>query len=163
MVWTGHLGVATDTSSNFVITWQANVNDPSAATWNAVAVRRFEPTAALVLGGYVCTRGVASPDRFGPGNVGVGTLGGADTSNNVLSVLITVERWYGGADLGPDGQPCTDDDPGLAADRVTDRTFTLSLGTPVCCGDCNGDGRVTIDEVVRVANESLRGCPNTSR
>jgi len=29
-----------------------------------------------------------------------------------------------------------------------------------CCGDCNGDGSVTIDELVKAVNRSLDGCQN---
>jgi hypothetical protein len=31
-------------------------------------------------------------------------------------------------------------------------------GTPACSGDRNGDGRVTIDEIVAAANNALYGC-----
>jgi hypothetical protein len=27
-----------------------------------------------------------------------------------------------------------------------------------CCGDCNGDGSVTIDELVKALNRALSGC-----
>ncbi len=39
--------VATDSSSNFLITWEASVNDPSALTWNAFA-RGFSSTATTL-------------------------------------------------------------------------------------------------------------------
>jgi hypothetical protein len=29
-----------------------------------------------------------------------------------------------------------------------------------CCGDCNGDGQVTIDEILQVVNRALNGCVN---
>jgi hypothetical protein len=41
------VGIAADLSNNFVITWQANVNDPSANVWNAFA-RGFDSGAATL-------------------------------------------------------------------------------------------------------------------
>ena len=29
-----------------------------------------------------------------------------------------------------------------------------------CCGDCNGDGQVTIDEIIKAVNRALNGCEN---
>jgi hypothetical protein len=34
-----------------------------------------------------------------------------------------------------------------------------SVTTPSCCGDCNGDGQVTIDELIGSVNRALSGCP----
>ncbi len=39
---------------------------------------------------------------------------------------------------------------------------TLTATAPVvagCCGDCNGDGQVTVDEIVTSVNWALNGCP----
>lgn len=126
-----------------------------------VAVRSLDFDTQLVsFGGYVCTRGIVSPEQFGPGNVGVGMLGGADTSLNILRITFAEQRWSGSSDRGADGVPCTDDDPGLHDAQVYDRQLWLSLPpTPACNGDRNGDGTVTIDEILDAVNKALNGCP----
>ena len=43
----GRGSIATDLSNNFLITWQASVNDPSVNTWNAFA-RGFDSGAAIL-------------------------------------------------------------------------------------------------------------------
>ncbi len=40
--------------------------------------------------------------------------------------------------------------------RVTSSGSTLK---PACCGDCNGDGQVTVDEILTSVNYALNGCP----
>jgi hypothetical protein len=102
---------------------------------------------------------VASPDRFGADNVGIGAIGGRNVSIHLLQITVSIERWYGEADRGPDGLPCTDDDPKLY-DAFYDLPLQLSLAGPQPCpGDSNGDDRVTIDEIVAAVNSALRQCP----
>ena len=45
---------------------------------------------------------------------------------------------------------------------VTVAAVTVSLFVPAalvaqCCGDCNGDGQVTIDEILKAVNRALGG------
>jgi cysteine-rich repeat protein len=127
---------------------------------NKVAVRSLDLEPDVVFGGYVCTRAVASPDRFGPGNVGVGSIGGANVSIHLLRMSVAVQRWYGEADRGPDGIPCTDDDPKLYPSTVYELPLELSLSVPEpCAGDSDGDGKVTIDEIIAAVHNSLTQCP----
>lgn len=37
-----------------------------------------------------------------------------------------------------------------------------SIAVAQCCGDCNGDGRVTIDELVHAVTLALGSCPSSS-
>ncbi len=129
---------------------------------NKVAVRSFDLEPGVVFGGYVCTRAVVSPDRFGPGNVGVGSIGGESVSIHLLRMTVSVKRWYGEADRGADGIPCTDDDPKLDATSVYELPLQLSLAVPEpCAGDSDGDGKVTIDEIIAAVNNALTQCPLT--
>ena len=34
-----------------------------------------------------------------------------------------------------------------------------SSGATACCGDCNGDDKLTVDELVTSVNYALNGCP----
>jgi hypothetical protein len=36
---------------------------------------------------------------------------------------------------------------------------TLTMSAAPCCGDCNGDGVVAINELIKAVNNSLDGCP----
>jgi hypothetical protein len=35
-------------------------------------------------------------------------------------------------------------------------------GAAACCGDCNGDGTVTINEIITGVNAALSGCPSAA-
>jgi cysteine-rich repeat protein len=129
---------------------------------NRLALRSLDLVPAIVFGGYVCTRAVVSPEQFGPGNVGIGSLGGQNVSIHLLRITVSVERWYGEADRGPDGLPCTDDDPKLDRTPPYDLQLQLSLAVPEpCAGDSDGDGKVTIDEIIAAVHNGLTQCPLT--
>jgi hypothetical protein len=36
---------------------------------------------------------------------------------------------------------------------------STSTSAAACCGDCNGNGTVTIDEILTSVNNALNGCP----
>jgi hypothetical protein len=40
-------------------------------------------------------------------------------------------------------------------------TLCGARATAQCCGDCNGDGEVSIDEIVGAVGSALSGCPST--
>lgn len=51
-----------------------------------------------------------------------------------------------------------DDEEGLRADALTDILFTISIPfNPLTCGDANGDGQVTIDDVTALIDYLLAG------
>jgi len=115
--------------------------------------------------GVVCVRAIVPPDqRYGPGNVGTGGFQRMPGSINILTVRLFVQEWMdpfgpGGSqpDVGADGEPCTDDDPGLAQTGGFEEELNLSI--PPCVGDANGDHRVTVDELVQAVDNGLNGCP----
>ena len=39
------------------------------------------------------------------------------------------------------------------------RVVAAQQGAAACCGDCNGDGKVTVDEIVTAVNNDVNGCP----
>jgi len=80
----------------------------------------------------------------------------------ILDVTINIQRWSGGADRGLDGLPCTADDPGFPTASIALRQFHLILPSVAgshCCGDCDGNGSVTIDELLSAVNNALDSCP----
>ena len=53
----------------------------------------------------------------------------------------------------------TADDAGVVADvdrSNNEATFGLDLPVPPCTGDCNGDGTVTVSELLTMVNVALR-------
>jgi len=137
-------------------------NDPPTAIVRSI---RVDPIAQpLPEPGVLCLRGIVPADElFGPGNVGRGTLGLALGSANILDVTVLLQEWLdpiNGTEvaLGPDGIPCTDDDPGLANATVAQVPVKLALA-PLCNGDANVDGQVTVDEIIGAVNNALSGCP----
>lgn len=95
---------------------------------------------------------------YGPRNVGAGVVACADAPNT-LQANLTLQTWIirggcapGDPDDGPDGRPCTSDDPGLQKATAAQADFA-------CSGDCNGDGEVTIDEVLQAVGFALDGTP----
>ena len=126
-----------------------------------VAVRSLQVSPLNQNTPTVCIRGKTPPDElFGPGNVGTGSIG--PYGPNVLGATVFLEQWlnYPIADVGPDGVACTDDDPGLAQAHYLQPFLQLQLGTTLpCTGDRNGDGQVTIDEILDSVNNALNGCP----
>ena len=53
---------------------------------------------------------------------------------------------------------------GIDLDTAFTRPFklvpvTLTGSTATCCGDCSGDGKVSVDELVTSVNNALSGCP----
>lgn len=103
-------------------------------------------------------RGVQDSVLYGPDNVGAGSVGCADAPYTLRADL-TLQIWAipGGCDPGrpadgPDGYPCTDDDPGRQIASVAQADFA-------CAGDCDGDGVVTIDELLRAVTFALHGDP----
>ncbi len=123
------------------------------------AVRRFTPAPSSVPGiGCVCVHGTENALAYGPGNVGAGVVGCADAPNRLRADL-TLAVWVlpegcepGQPDDGADGQPCTDDDPARQNASIIQADFA-------CAGDCDGNGIVMIDELMRAASFALSGTP----
>ncbi len=133
-----------------------------------IAVRSFDVAPTGVAGVSGCFRGVEWPEEFGPGNIGGHPPRGlnASLSVNLLVVSVLLKSWYSEGDHGEDGRPCTDDDPGFANAVTAPRTFVLSRPPQSevhCCGDCNSNDVVTVDEIVTVVNAALYDCPMVLR
>jgi hypothetical protein len=130
-----------------------------------VAVKTFAPQPVSVSGvGCLCTLGAANPIAYGPGNVGIGMIGCSDAPE-LMRVELTLQSWVidsgcepGHPDDGPDGVPCTQDDPGRQNAPASEVQFA-------CSGDCNRDGTVTVDELLRavsvaLGNQDVYACPS---
>ncbi len=128
------------------------------------AIKIFEAEPVSVPGvGCVCTRGIVNSEIYGPDNVGVCLVDCANAPDT-LRVHLDLQIWMlsggclsGTAEAGPDGQPCTSDDPSL-------QTATSQEVQFACPGDCAQDGAVTVDDVVQGVNIALgttplEGCP----
>ena len=123
------------------------------------AIKAFDPSPVLVPGvGCVCVQGVPNAPKYGVDNVGVGLLDCSE-AQGVLRAYLTVRWWVlangcdsGTADAGPDGKPCTGDDPSFQHATTQEALFA-------CVGDCAQDGAVTIDDLVRGVNIALGSAP----
>jgi len=131
---------------------EGSPKNPPLPPCRPVAIRSLKSVPmALPQGGCFCAEGVVSSDRYGPGNVGIGVLGCADAPRT-LAADLTLRTWVvvpgcepGQPDDGPDGQPCTMDDPARNSAATFDASLSL-MGT--CVGDCNSDQMVTVDELI---------------
>jgi cysteine-rich repeat protein len=136
-----------------------------AGTPPIVAVRHFhtDPTD-LAQTGTLCIRGVVPEDqRFGPDNVGHGGLGFLLGSSNILDLRVFIQQWLdpleaGIVDVGPDAIACTDDDPGFVNALVQEEDLKLGL-PPSCTGDSDGNGQVTVNELISAVDNALDTCP----
>lgn len=66
--------------------------------------------------------------------------------------------------LSPSGSPCCGDCNGDGAVEINEllRAVDAALtGCPSCCGDCDGSGRVTVEELVTAVASALLGCPDS--
>jgi len=127
-------------------------------------------------------------DRFPPdremgviARVSVG-IGGTEPDNGVSDFPVSISadgRWIGFASSASNLVPNdlnNDQDAFLACNPFDEfecapptptpsvtATATPTVGTPFCVGDCNGDGQVTIDDLIRMVNIALGLapiCPN---
>jgi hypothetical protein len=101
------------------------------------------------------------------GNVGVGIIGCA-AGPNVMRADLYLQTWVlptscapGQPADGPDGEPCTADDPALSAATLTETQFA-------CAGDCDLDGMATVNELLQavgivLGNAPLSDCPSLDR
>ncbi len=130
-----------------------------------VTVRTFEVApVGLAQQGTLCIRGFVPPDQpLGPGNVGSAGLSQAGGPFTILTATLHLQQWlnrFPGDQSGSDRVACTEDDPGFQYATVDERQIRLYLRVrSLCDGDGNGDGQVTIDEIVDAVNNGLNGCP----
>jgi cysteine-rich repeat protein len=142
------------------------VGGPGQLTLSGAAVKAFtlEPIGVPQTG-ILCVRGVVPFDeRFGPNNVGRGGFRRFPGSVNIITAQLFVQDWLNPSigtvvDVGPDQVPCTEDDPGFPMALEREEELQLSVVQPEpCTGDRDGDGIVTVDELVEAVANALNGC-----
>ena len=105
--------------------------------------------------------------NHGAGRVIVTTLtycteGQADTTGPPLDNLLKYGRFFDGgaqtpaATFTPTATPTpTETLPPGSTTPTPERTRTRTEGPSICAGDCNDDGKVTVDELIRGVNIAL--------
>jgi len=98
------------------------------------------------------TDGCSSTDKCAAAVVACGELGACDASTGAC--LVTPLN---------DGQSCDDGNVCTANDRCVNGACKGDpLGAPICVGDCNGNGQVTVDEILTLVNIALGSTPLTT-
>ena len=122
-----------------------NIVDSQTLAIPAGQARQLAFTQSAVFGAYCTFQFQAPADQVR----GFGTLqdkGGSDTRLLVEATLTMSTEAPATATPTESGTPTT---PGP----------TATASAPLCCGDCNGDGVVGINELIKAVNNALDGCP----
>ena len=122
-----------------------NIVDSQTLAIPAGQARQLAFTQSAVFSAYCTFQFQAPADQVR----GFGTLqdkGGSDTRLLVEATLTMSTEAPATATPTESGTPTT---PGP----------TATASAPLCCGDCNGDGVVGINELIKAVNNALDGCP----
>ena len=120
------------------------VVDTSTITVPAGEVRQGAFTQSAIFGGYCTFRFEAPPDQV-RGFATFQPEGGGDTELIVEATRIT--------------SPPAPATPTATSPPDATPTATATGEVPACCGDCDGTGEVTINELIIAVNNALDGCP----
>jgi hypothetical protein len=127
-----------------------NIVDNETLTIPAGQVRQIAFTQSQVFGAF-CTFQFQAPVDQVRGFATLEDKGGSDTRLLVEATLTMSAE-----------PPATATPTTTASSEATPTASAAATPTataPPCCGDCNGDGMVSINELITAVNNALDGCP----